>query len=357
MSALRKPGYYYVPFAYRLPDSESCSDEGDDGVGEKLLHLLRLFDVENVLLAVSRDDTSAIIGGNYLGPRRYRIVLECAKSVLELCYLRSLQSSPNLTIEKPTCQCRPTLELGRAEANTFPGQHGDLADECRQRDKEFPRGRVNPFGYDADAPTTVSSDVERNKRHHSRPVGVKQEPKLSSAQRAELKCMRTPHSDVDVVFRCVCALKEDGNHLWLWNRRTPQARVTSTLDWIDVRAALVDHQLHVKWKEVDPQFIDHQFLEDVAAFLIALDLGPRSAERLRAKSTIASRFFPWLWSCLAFNRRSLDQSTGQSRLLRIPKSTKIYKGAGDSDVQLAGQSLSRARHSPPTDVRDTSGQE
>ena len=90
-----------VPYAYRLaggapgapPEGarEGRDDGGDVGVGDKLLHLLTQWDVENVVLVVTRDDSKSIVGGEALGVRRFKIVIDCAKSVLELCYLDSLR--------------------------------------------------------------------------------------------------------------------------------------------------------------------------------------------------------------------------------------------------------------------------
>eukprot|EP00949_MAST-11_sp_MAST-11-sp1_P001766 g1766.t1 len=67
---------------------EGHSDGGDTGVGEKLLHLLRRWDVKNVVLAVTCWDTG--IKGR-LGAARFRVYLDCAKSVLEQCYMESLR--------------------------------------------------------------------------------------------------------------------------------------------------------------------------------------------------------------------------------------------------------------------------
>ena len=56
-----------------VPEDESrdegACDGGDVGVGDKLLHLLRHWDVENVVLAVRRNDSRSIVGGEHLGVR------------------------------------------------------------------------------------------------------------------------------------------------------------------------------------------------------------------------------------------------------------------------------------------------
>ena len=66
---------------------EGCGDGGDPGAGDKLLHLLRRWDIQNVVLCVTCWDEG--LRGR-LGTRRFRLYLDCAKSVLEQCYMDSV---------------------------------------------------------------------------------------------------------------------------------------------------------------------------------------------------------------------------------------------------------------------------
>ena len=66
---------------------EGCGDGGDPGAGDKLLDLLRKWDIQNVVLCVTCWDDG--LRGR-LGSRRFRYYLDSAKSVLEQCYLDSV---------------------------------------------------------------------------------------------------------------------------------------------------------------------------------------------------------------------------------------------------------------------------
>ena len=66
---------------------EGCGDGGDAGAGDKLLHLLRRWDIQNVVLCVTCWDDG--LRGR-LGSGRFRLYLDSAKSVLEQCYLDSV---------------------------------------------------------------------------------------------------------------------------------------------------------------------------------------------------------------------------------------------------------------------------
>lgn len=65
--------------------SEGVFDERDPGVGEKLMYLLRRWEVMNCLIIVTRRPSSMKPPCN-LGMGRYKAILKCAKQVLELAY-------------------------------------------------------------------------------------------------------------------------------------------------------------------------------------------------------------------------------------------------------------------------------
>jgi hypothetical protein len=73
---------------------EGQRDDGDPGVGDKLLYLLQRWEVQNVVLVVSAWDDG--IRGR-LGAARYRVYLQHAKEVLEQCYLEAMQSKEVLS--------------------------------------------------------------------------------------------------------------------------------------------------------------------------------------------------------------------------------------------------------------------
>ena len=66
---------------------EGCGDGNDPGAGDKLLDLLRKWDIQNVVLCVTCWDDG--LRGR-LGSRRFRLYLDSAKDVLEKCYIDSV---------------------------------------------------------------------------------------------------------------------------------------------------------------------------------------------------------------------------------------------------------------------------
>lgn len=80
-----------TPFAYRLAncEKEGCDDGNEIGAGDKLLYLLRKWEIENVFVMVARNDRS--LSGRLIGSQRYKYILESAKSAIEKCFHAHLE--------------------------------------------------------------------------------------------------------------------------------------------------------------------------------------------------------------------------------------------------------------------------
>ncbi|KAJ8599949.1 hypothetical protein CTAYLR_002825 [Chrysophaeum taylorii] len=261
VESLRRPDCC-VPYAYRLCGGEQGGgDEGDVGASDKLLHLLQHWDVENVAVVVCRDDSRTFIEPNFLGPRRFKPLLDCAKAVLELCYVP------------------------------------DDVDE------------------ETETPPTPSKPSP---------------PELAAAQRAELRSVRRPHVETELVLRCVAVLL-DGPR-WLWSRRGDSLDVASDLDWLDLRLNITDGALNDRLLGVDPRQLSPVLLDKVATLLANANLGPKAIDALRAKSTVAAEFFPWLWACLRYHRRRED-----GKKIGEEASTEVV--AGEDPPAVGGRQL------------------
>jgi hypothetical protein len=125
-----RSNYAAMPFAYRVQnfaggDSslvEGHEDDGELGAGEKLLHLLVRWDIRNVLLIVTRRDTSGPSGR--LGVQRYKVLLDRAKSVLEQCYAESIQpQQPEQSLYEEDEEDRP-LSAYEQERGDGGGEYG-----------------------------------------------------------------------------------------------------------------------------------------------------------------------------------------------------------------------------------------
>ncbi|KAI8827235.1 ribosomal protein S5 domain 2-type protein [Fimicolochytrium jonesii] len=69
--------------AYRIVEPngvirQDCDDDGETAAGGRLLHMLQLADVRGAMVVVTR-----WYGGVHLGPQRFKLINNCARSVLE----------------------------------------------------------------------------------------------------------------------------------------------------------------------------------------------------------------------------------------------------------------------------------
>ena len=68
--------------AYRMVNAniikQDCDDDGETAAGGRLLHLLQLSNAQNVFVMVSR-----YYGGIQLGPKRFKLINNCAKQLLQ----------------------------------------------------------------------------------------------------------------------------------------------------------------------------------------------------------------------------------------------------------------------------------
>lgn len=140
--------------------AEGCVDDQQIGMGDRLLHLLQRWQVENVLLVVARMDGS--LSGRLIGPELYPLVMESAKLALEQYYLENskptdaaklaLLNPPNggATLCDPVpgfkhqTVLHPAVCLLTSETvKTWPRKHQATSDGSGR--KGVKQGRVNHF--------------------------------------------------------------------------------------------------------------------------------------------------------------------------------------------------------------------
>ena len=266
------------PCAFRLADGGEGSDDcGDVGTGQKLLDLLRRWDVENVALCVTRDDSQSLVSSDVLGAKRFKLSLDCAKIVLEACY----------------DDAAPVLRSREVDGGT--GQYFDVVNRSGippSRDK--PR-RATPSIFTTPRKTSIVKDERQPP------------PQLDMTRRNEIRALREPHGDVELVFRCACALV-DGPR-WLRPKAAPKTGGPASgwvETWVDVRIALSEHDVQSRLDAVDD--VDPEAQDAVRDALVKQGLGPRATDRLRARNEVASEFLPWLWDRIAEDPRGTYQS-------------------------------------------------
>ena len=312
------------PCAFRLADGGEGSDDGGDvGTGQKLLDLLRRWDVENVALCVTRDDSQSLVSSDVLGAKRFKLSLDCAKIVLEACY----------------DDAAPVLRSREVDGGT--GQYFDVVNQSGippSRDK--PR-RATPSIFTTPRKTSAIDDQREPP------------PQLDMTRRNEIRALREPHGDVELVFRCACALV-DGPR-WLKPKAAPKTGGPASgwvETWVDVRIALSEHDVQSRLDAVDDVDADAQ--DAVRDALVKQGLGPRATDRLRARNEVASEFLPWLWDRIAEDPRGTYQSlaaatspgrAGPSELLvgrslQVPPDARQWTRVGGR-TQLAMDTVDR----------------
>lgn len=140
---------------------EGCVDDHQISVGDRLLHLLQRWQVENILLVVARMDGS--LSGRLIGPELYPLVMESAKLALEQYYFENskptdvaklaLLNPPNdgATLCDPVPGFKQQQEvlhpavclLTSETVKTWPRKHQATSDGSGR--KGVKQGRVNHF--------------------------------------------------------------------------------------------------------------------------------------------------------------------------------------------------------------------
>jgi hypothetical protein len=158
---------------------------------------------------------------------------------------------------------------------------------------------------------TGSSSPPKPSITPTRAVPLAPPPVLDMTRRSEIRALREPHADVELVFRCACAVL-DGPR-WLKPKGAPKtggAAVGWAVKWVDARMALGEHDVQGRLDAVDA--VPPEAQRAVRDGLVRAGLGPRATDRLRARNVVASEFLPWLWARVAADPRSAYQSLAAS---------------------------------------------
>jgi len=268
-----------LPRAWRLESGvEGFDDDSDLGTGAKLLALLRQWEIEDVVLLVARDDSRAFIEGNYLGARRYKISVDCAKSVLRACFaehgLRETPAKAPAEEERPIKAALPRLLL--------------------------------PILF-ATAPESEKSSPQQNISN-----GIAFH--LTSAERAEIRSIRRPPPQVESILRAVCATAFGAT--W-WSEEK---------DWDDIRLKLAENSVNDALSNLQRGAIPTDLAATLVSSLVAANLGPTTGrDNLRKASTLALTFMDWLWKHLEPYLRAMCSEEDPAHEEILPHRRKHHK--------------------------------
>ena len=102
-------------------------------------------------------------------------------------------------------------------------------------------------------PSIFTTPRKTSKRSEGQPP-----PQLDMTRRNEIRALREPHGDVELVFRCACALV-DGPR-WLRPKAAPKTGGPASgwvETWVDVRLALGEHDVQSRLDAVDDLSLIH----------------------------------------------------------------------------------------------------
>ena len=232
--------YYFsestqMPYAYRLSAPEGCSDWNDGeysmdgkevGAGDKLLVLLQRWGVYNIVVFVTRHDRS--LSGSLLTgvTRRYTVLLECAKEVLEKVYLAKLSPQEAAEFELSRTRPRPVVAqlkmsscLLSPETVNFPKNHIPTSDGSGRAVTK--RGCINNFKAIEEMPP--SSHVPENddvvlpaivSNEHRDFIYFLEKLDLSKADFELMKSLRRPPQYIHLVLVCFAYLLNVDDLSW-----------------------------------------------------------------------------------------------------------------------------------------------
>ncbi|TMW66747.1 hypothetical protein Poli38472_014059 [Pythium oligandrum] len=226
---------------FRASDDAALYEDWDDGgeqdVGDRLLHVLQRWQVENVVLVVARQDDS--FSGRLIGQEVFKLMIEAAKLALEQYYVHNMKPTDAAKLElfeatggaqylvtprEPGNNASPRHAsiclMTTATVPSWPQQHQPTADGGRKGSK---KGRVNHFLHgrtgpsmestrEADestdekaSPTKATVEVNNNDTHddtgHSLDwLGVTKEEWL------QMRSIRVPVKELHYLLMCLLVL-------------------------------------------------------------------------------------------------------------------------------------------------------
>ena len=214
-----------MPCAYRVLTGDEVTEQAENGsevgAGDKLMYLLQRWEVHNLMLIVTRHDRS--LCGDLVGVFRYKHILECAKAVLEKCFLQQLNPEEAAELEVEQRIEEPKEEeknvvLMSPETVKFPENHIPTSDGSGRAVPK--QGRINHF---LSSPTSgvVPSEQDALKSeadklpviHTSSNSGLKQ-LNLTRDDLSMLKSLRKPPKELHLVLVCIGILLKVKDVTW-----------------------------------------------------------------------------------------------------------------------------------------------
>lgn len=248
---------------YRTPTDpsvlETWEDDGESGVGDRLLHLLQRWQVENVAVLVARQDDS--LCGRLIGAELFKLMIEAAKLALEQYYMENIKPSDAAKIElmeavpanvpggpyQPLSARQPEAMSPHQPAvclmtsdtiPSWPAKHHPTSDGGGKKGVRL--GRVNHFLHHRTSnakatskPSGTAAAQDNNSNNNANPLSVGRNSqlqpedesnsddtdvthasggiewlKISRDELLKLKSIRVPVKELHYLFMCIVILLE-----------------------------------------------------------------------------------------------------------------------------------------------------
>lgn len=254
---------------------EDCSDGGFVGAGEKLLHLLRRWDVYNVVVVVSvwEEGCSPLTKGP--AGARFKALVEAAKEALERCFLDTTSTGLNSLSMGSSNFAAATASLSGKLSLVVDGhRHGDL-DYCgscgtkpKRKELKLKTGSVQELD-NLDLQKPQQQQVKSNEL-----CLVTAVPDFADSEMHELRSLNRPHPVVQEILAHVALVIGEQDVEWNRIRHVMHARTLSKR----MRKVRVPQHLLLDLERWAPQFCP--------------DTCTRN--RIGATSLVAGKFMDWL---------------------------------------------------------------
>ncbi|KAF1318232.1 N-alpha-acetyltransferase 40, partial [Globisporangium splendens] len=316
---------------------ENWEDDGEMGVGDRLLHLLQCWQVENVVLLVARQDDS--LCGRLIGAELFKLMLEAAKLALEQYYMENVKASDAAKMElMTTATSEPTpggpyqpLSVRRQEEQkqqhvavclmtsdtipSWPVKHHPTSDGGGH--KRVRQGRINHFlnrkaassnGSKLSKEPQVAISIGVNQDDHQtldesegdtsdviHASGGVEWLKVSRDELLKLKSIRVPVKELHYLFMCLIILLEKPQEKIVKAKPTPKMHEEFTpanFSWMRCRDIL--QQSHT-WTERLRDLHGTDLMKSQVTALRAIFQEPSFNEAAFIRISVASvKIFTWL---------------------------------------------------------------
>uniref|UniRef100_K3X7A5 Uncharacterized protein n=1 Tax=Globisporangium ultimum (strain ATCC 200006 / CBS 805.95 / DAOM BR144) TaxID=431595 RepID=K3X7A5_GLOUD len=378
---------------------ETWNDDGEMGVGDRLLHLLQRWQVENVVLLVARQDDS--LCGHLIGAELFKLMLEAAKLALEQYYMENIKASDAAKMELMTTATSEStpggpyqpLSVRRQEEQkqqhaavclmssdtipSWPVKHQPTPDGGGR--KGVRQGRINHF---LNRKATSSNDSKIAKEPHlAISIGMNQDDhqtpeesggdtsdvihisggidwlKISRDELLKLKSIRVPVKELHYLFMCLIVLLEKPQEKIVKAKPTLKMHEEFTpanFSWMRCRDIL--QQAHV-WSEHLRDLHGAMLMKSQVTALRAVFQEPSFNEVAFIRISVASvKIFTWLQRLLdEYDEMELGLLRDQGPQM-LPTATEAHSPSSPPSKQRSpnGKQTQLQPRPPPVAVASAS---